>query len=165
MNGSMVKKHTSFENGFRIQCNRVLRSFRGTWLVNEFFIQFSSFNLTDTFKTGDWSSYIFINFIYLTNFDCVGVTVRIEQRRHLWNRFRSSICVKSTCWTERTGRPVDQANPKSKTKWKRKPRETTGAPFVFRYTGMAARIPEEISGMIEFVNAVTHTPVLLMNHL
>ena len=30
-----------------------LRSDRGSRLVNEFFIQFSSFNLNDTFKTGE----------------------------------------------------------------------------------------------------------------
>ena len=30
-----------------------LRSYRGSRLVNEFFLQFSSFNLNDTFKTGE----------------------------------------------------------------------------------------------------------------
>ena len=36
-----------------------LRSYRGSRLVNEFFIQFSSFNLNDTFKTGEALFYIF----------------------------------------------------------------------------------------------------------
>ena len=30
-----------------------LRSDRGSWLVSEFFLQFSFFNINDTFKTGD----------------------------------------------------------------------------------------------------------------
>ena len=37
--------------------------------------------------------------------------------RSEWDRFPSSTCVKFTCWTNRTGRPVvAQANQKSKTK-------------------------------------------------
>ena len=39
------------KNGFRIQCN--LRSDRGSWFLNEFFLQFSLFNINDTFKTRD----------------------------------------------------------------------------------------------------------------
>ena len=37
-----------------------LRSDRGSWFVNEFFIQFSSFNLNETFNTGESSSYIYL---------------------------------------------------------------------------------------------------------
>ena len=37
------------KNGIRIQ----LRSDRGSRLVNEFFLQFPSFNINDTFKTGE----------------------------------------------------------------------------------------------------------------
>ena len=51
-----------------------LRSDRGFWFVNEFFLQFSLFNTYDTFKTGDWSSYSFLKFVYLTTrdvFNCV----------------------------------------------------------------------------------------------
>ena len=33
-----------------------LRSDRGSRLVNEFFLQFSFFNIYDTFKTEAWSS-------------------------------------------------------------------------------------------------------------
>ena len=36
---------------------------------------------------------------------------------------------------------------------------------MFRHTGMAARIQRKSTWMIEFLNAETHTPVLLMNHL
>ena len=51
--------------------HRELRSDRGSWFVNEFFLQFSLFNIHDTFKAGDWSSYIFLKFVYFTNHNCV----------------------------------------------------------------------------------------------
>ena len=47
------KRHLN-KNGIRIQCNT--ENFvpnRGSWLVSEFFLQFSLFNLNDTFKTRD----------------------------------------------------------------------------------------------------------------
>ena len=44
-----------------------LRSDRGSRLVNEFFLQFSSFNLNDTFKTGEQSSHIFLKLVYFTD--------------------------------------------------------------------------------------------------
>ena len=48
-----------------------LRSNRGSWYVNEFFFQFSLFNIYDTFKAGDWTSYIFLKLVYFTNHNCV----------------------------------------------------------------------------------------------
>ena len=48
-----------------------LRSDRGSWLVSEFFLQFSLFNINDTFKTGDGSSYIFLKLVFFTNHSCV----------------------------------------------------------------------------------------------
>ena len=48
-----------------------LRSDRGSWFVIEFFLQFSFFNINDTIKTGDWSSYIFLKLVYFTNHNCV----------------------------------------------------------------------------------------------
>ena len=45
-----------------------LRSDRGSWHVSEFFLQFSLFNINDTFKEGDWSSYVFLKLVYLTNY-------------------------------------------------------------------------------------------------
>ena len=62
-------------------------------------------------------------------------------------------------------RLVNQANQKSNTKSKRRPRSRTVRPVKFRHTGMAARIQREILWMTEFLNTETHTPVLLMNHL
>ena len=62
MNGSTVKNHISL-NGIRI---RELRSYRGSRLVNEFFLRFSSFNFKDTFKTGESLFYIFFKLVFVT---------------------------------------------------------------------------------------------------
>ena len=40
-------------NGQKPQQHGELRSDRGSWLVSEFFLQFSLFNIYDTFKAGD----------------------------------------------------------------------------------------------------------------
>ena len=120
-----------------------LRSYRGSRLVNEFlFLQFSLFNIHDTFKAGDWSSYVFLKIIYLTSHNCIKRQWDKSKGRHVWDRFRSSICVKWTCWKERTGRHVS-----------------------FRYTRNGCKKSEKISWMTEFLNAETHTPVLLMKYL
>ena len=42
-----------------------LRSYRGSRLVSEFVLRFLFFNISDTFKTGKWSSYIFLKLVYL----------------------------------------------------------------------------------------------------
>ena len=124
-----------------------LRSYCGSRLVNEFFLQFSLFNINDTFKTGDWSSYIFLKLVYFTNHNCVKRQWDQSKRRPEWDRYLSSICDKWTCWTERTGRPVDQANQKSKNRIKaRRPRVRTERPVLFRHTGMAARIQGKSRG-------------------
>ena len=92
-----------------------LRSDRGSWFVIEFFLQFSLFNIHDTFKEGNWSSYVFLKLVYFTNHNCVKRQWDWSTGRPEWDRFPSSIGVKFTFWTERTERPVDQANQKSKT--------------------------------------------------
>ena len=51
------------KNGIR----RELRSDRGSWFVNEFFLRFSSFNFNDTFKTGEALFYIFFKLVFFTN--------------------------------------------------------------------------------------------------
>ena len=48
-----------------------LRSDRGSRLVNEFFLQLSSFNLNDTFKTGEQSSNIFLKLVYFTDHNSI----------------------------------------------------------------------------------------------
>ena len=47
-----------------------LRSDRGSWFVNVF-LQFSLFNLNDTFKTGEQSSYIFLKLVYFTDYNSI----------------------------------------------------------------------------------------------
>ena len=44
-----------------------LRSHRGSRLVSEFFLQFSFFNINDTFKTGEALCYIFFKFVFVTS--------------------------------------------------------------------------------------------------
>ena len=46
-----------------------LRSDRGSRLVSEFFIPFSSFNFNDTFKTGEASFFIFLKLVFFTNYN------------------------------------------------------------------------------------------------
>ena len=51
-----------------------LRSDRGSWIINECFLKLALFNINDTFKAGNWSSYVFLKLVYLTNhdiFNCV----------------------------------------------------------------------------------------------
>ena len=55
--------------GIRIICNTEnLRSHRGSRLVSEFFLRFSSFNLNDTFKTGEELFHIFLELVFFTNY-------------------------------------------------------------------------------------------------
>ena len=46
-----------------------LRSCRGSRLVNEFVLQFSSLNFKDTFKTGEALFYIFFKLVFFTKYD------------------------------------------------------------------------------------------------
>ena len=95
-----------------------LRSDRGSRLVNEFVFRFLSVNFKDTFKAGDWSSSVFLKFVYFTDHNSIKRQWDSREGRSEWDRFPSSACVKFTRWRDdRTGRPVvDQANQKSKTK-------------------------------------------------
>ena len=79
---------------------------------------------------------------YFTNHNYVKRQWDSRKGRSEWDRFPSSTCVKFTCWRDRTERPV-----------------------VFQHPRVAAIIQRNFSWMTEFLNAETHTPVLLMNHL
>ena len=60
------------KNGIRTQCNTEnFVPIVVPGLSNEFFLQFSSFNLNDIFKTGEQSSYIFLKLVYFTNYNCI----------------------------------------------------------------------------------------------
>ena len=68
--------------------HRELRSDRGSWFVNEFFLQFSLYNIHDTFKTGESSSYIFLKLVFFTNYS-IKWQWDSSKRRSKWNRRRS----------------------------------------------------------------------------
>ena len=44
-----------------------LRSYRGSRLVNEFFLKVALFNIHDTFKVGESLLNIFFQFVFFTN--------------------------------------------------------------------------------------------------
>ena len=71
-----------------------LRSHRGSRLIIEFFLQLSSFNRNDTFKTGDLSSYIFLKHVNFTNYNSIKRQGDSRKERSEWDRFSSSACVK-----------------------------------------------------------------------
>ena len=100
--GYNVTRRTSFRSWFLV-CHRVLPP---TFLLQH------QWHLQDR----DWSSYIFLKIVYFTNHNCVKRQWDQSSGRPEWDRFPSSICGKWTCWKERTGRPVYQANQKSKIK-------------------------------------------------
>ena len=103
-----------------------MRSDRGSWFINEFFLKVAFFNIHDTSKGGNWS--------FRTVQQSSQVKSVDRQARwkpvHFWN----------------TRRVVTWTNQKSKTKWKRRPRFRKGRPVKFRHTGMAARILRESRG-------------------
>ena len=69
-----------------------LRSCRGSRLVNEFFLQFSSFNFNDTFKTRE------ALLVFFTNYDSIKWQWDSRKRGSKRNWFLSSACVKFKCW-------------------------------------------------------------------
>ena len=98
------------ENGYSYewingQKPHLIKNDRGSRLVSEFFLQFSLFNINDTFKTGDQSSYIFLKLVLFTKLRQHHATVRLEKERIkqapeglelVWDRFPPSTCVKFT---------------------------------------------------------------------
>ena len=71
------------KNGIRLSCNSehfVL--WRGSRLVNEFFLRFSSFNFNDTFKT--WEA---LFYIFFTNYDSIKWQRDSRKRGSKWNWF------------------------------------------------------------------------------
>ena len=123
-----------------------LRSDRGSWFVIQFFLFLVLFNIHDTFKTRNWSSYIFLKLEYFTNHNCV---------KQWWDQNIGNLSgvdshpVTLSCQNvekTRTVRPVHQANQKSKTKKKNEDEKKTVRPVLFRNPGMAARIQRKSRG-------------------
>ena len=95
-----------------------LRSYWGSRLVNEFFLQFSSFSFNDTFKTGE-------ALFYSSSSSSSSHTVNDTKTRERENRIESDVSpvTVSTKVDERSKRPdVDQANKTPKTN-KKEPQE------------------------------------------
>ena len=119
-------------NAIRIQCNTE-NFVCGSWLVIEFFFPIVFFTINDSIKTRDWSSNIFLNLFYFTNHNSVKRQWYSRTGRLELDWIPASICDKFTCSTKWTGRPVDQANQKSKTKSKTKSPRTERSVLVPRY--------------------------------
>ena len=66
-NGSMVKNHISLKTGFGY--NAIRRTSFRSWsrLVSEFLLKLAFFNIHDTFKAGNWLSYVFLKLVFFTN--------------------------------------------------------------------------------------------------
>ena len=84
------------QNGSRRQCNT--ENFLPIVVVNESFLQFSSFNFNDTFKTGEALFNIFLELVIRTNYCNIKWQWDSRKRRSKWNWFLSSACVKFKCW-------------------------------------------------------------------
>ena len=114
--GSTVKNHTSFKKVFGYSATW-RTSFRSWFLVCQWVLP-PVFPLQHEWHLQDRRLIILHlpQARLLHQPQLCQVTVRLEQGKTWVVRFPSSTCVKYTCWTERTERPVDQANQKSKTK-------------------------------------------------
>ena len=81
-NGSTVKNHISLKTVFYCSATR-RTSFVVPGLSACSSLQFSLFNINDTFKAGDWSSQVFLKFIYLHKPWLCQATVGLEAREDL----------------------------------------------------------------------------------
>ena len=70
-----------------------LRTDRGSWLVSEFFFQFSLLNINNTFKAGEQSSYVFLKLVYLTT---VSSNSETRAREDLCGIDSYPVCVSSS---------------------------------------------------------------------
>ena len=138
-----------------------LRSDCGSRLVIEFFIQFSSFNLNDTFKT-ESSFYIYLKLVF-SNYDSIKRQEDSRQRIKLkviplqcLCQLRLMIERGNPLWTKPTKNFQKQI--------KRNPRGNRATRF-FLKSWSGCKNSEKISWMTAFLNIETHTPVLLMKYL
>ena len=82
-----------------------LRSYRGSRLVNEFFLRFSSFNFNDTCKTGEALFYIFFELVFFTN-KATSSDSDTREREDRSEIDSFPVPVSSSNVDERTGKPV-----------------------------------------------------------
>ena len=96
-NGSTVKNHISLKTGFGY--NAISR------LVNEFYLQFLSFNFNDTFKKGEALFYIFFKLVFFTN-DRTSSDNETREREDRTESDTSPVPVSSSHVDDITGKPV-----------------------------------------------------------
>ena len=141
-----------------------LRTNRGSWFINEFFLKLALFNIHDTFNAGNWSFQIFIKLAYLNTHDIFNGdwSFRSPSRNHVKRKCGKASMVRPVFfWNIR--RVVVLNQPKSQNQNKDDNREQVrGDRIIPTYRLQEVR---ENLWMTEFLNAETHTPVLLMNHL
>ena len=171
-------KTTSHKNRYSdtVQYGK-LHTDRGSWFINEFFLKHTFGDIHDTFKAGNWSSKVFLKLVYLnTHFfvpcqkkvwiDKNGatrtgwITTPQSCQVNVWKgkngETRTLLKLQKSCWLNQ---------PKSKNQIEMritsKYRETRVIP-TYRN---GCENSERILWMTEFLNAETHTQVLLMNYL
>ena len=132
-----------------------LRTDRGSWFINEFFLKLAFFNIHDTFKAGKWSSQVFLKLVYLTIHD-------------IFNR------VKWKCGKARTEGPVLFWNFRRVVDWTKQKTQNQIKMRITTEYGETRVIPTYRNGcknswrilwMTEFLKAETHTQVPLMDYL
>ena len=67
-----------------VQCGE-LRTGRGSWFINKFFLKLALFNIWDTFA-GNWSSHVFLKLVYFTNHlqPCQAITIPQLCQLNMW---------------------------------------------------------------------------------
>ena len=113
MNGSMVKNHISLKTGFGYSATR-RTSFRWWFLVWQRVLPPVLILQHPWHLQGRKLIILRLPQPHLLHqlrhLQLCQATATPEHEKTCVGRFPSSICVKWTCWKERTGRPVDQAN-------------------------------------------------------
>ena len=179
MNGSIVKTTSHLKRDSDTMQHGELRSYRGSRLVKEFFLQFSSFNFNDTSKQERHCSTSSSS----SSSSPTAATSSDSETRERDDQSETDsppVLVSSSNVDDRTVKPVvcretnheqAQANQKfPKTNQKDTMIERRNP--LFADSGRASsEIPEwlqkfrEIWWMMEFLNTETHTTVLLMKYL
>ena len=161
--GSTVKNHISLKTVLGYNVTR-RTSFRSCpWFINEFFLKLAFFNIHDTFKAGNCSSYVFLKLVYFTKAVSSDSETRAREDLSGIDSHPVSVSSEHVEWNER-GDPFAKPTKNPKPKKKRttiKNGETRAIP-TYRN---GCKSSEKISWMTELPYTETHTPVLLMNHL
>ena len=127
-----------------------LRSDRGSWLVNEFFLRFSFFNINHTVNAGD-SSHIFLKLVYFTNHNCVKRQWDSRKGRSVWDRFLSQSC-QANVLKGKNGETRWPSQPKIQNQIKTKTTIKNGETCIIPIYRNGCNNSEKILWMTEFLN-------------